>query len=39
MLPPPHEMEPGSTDEDYYRGKIKPMARTQGAPTAEEGPK
>ena len=25
MLPPPHAMAPGSTDEDYYRGNIKPI--------------
>jgi NADH-quinone oxidoreductase subunit I len=25
MLPPPHPMQPGSTDEDYYRGNIKPV--------------
>ena len=24
-LPPPHDMAPGSTDEDYYRGNIKPI--------------
>jgi NADH-quinone oxidoreductase subunit I len=22
---PPHDMAPGSTDEDYYRGNIKPI--------------
>jgi NADH-quinone oxidoreductase subunit I len=32
MQPPPHAMESGSTDEDYYLGKIKPITRTQGAP-------
>jgi NADH-quinone oxidoreductase subunit I len=31
MQAPPHAMEPGSTDEDYYLGKIKPLSRTQGA--------
>ena len=25
MVPPPHDMAPGSTDEDYYRGNIKPI--------------
>jgi NADH-quinone oxidoreductase subunit I len=25
MQPPPHAMEPGSTDEDYYLGNIKPI--------------
>ena len=25
MLAPPHEMAPGSTDDDYYLGKIKPV--------------
>ena len=25
MLPPPHPMAQGSTDEDYYRGNIKPV--------------
>jgi NADH-quinone oxidoreductase subunit I len=24
-------MQPGSTDEDYYLGNIKPVPRTQGA--------
>ena len=27
MLPPPHDMAPGSTDEDYYRGNIKPITQ------------
>jgi NADH-quinone oxidoreductase subunit I len=25
MLPAPHDMAPGSTDEDYYRGNIGPI--------------
>jgi NADH-quinone oxidoreductase subunit I len=25
MLPPPHPMAPGATDDDYYLGKIKPV--------------
>lgn len=25
MLPPPHPMAEGSTDEDYYLGNIKPV--------------
>jgi NADH-quinone oxidoreductase subunit I len=25
MVAPPHDMAPGSTDEDYYRGNIKPV--------------
>jgi len=33
---PPHDMAPGSTDEDYYRGNIKPIPRTQGAETVKE---
>ena len=36
MQPPPHAMEPGSTDEDYYLGKIKPISRTQGAQEVTE---
>jgi NADH-quinone oxidoreductase subunit I len=36
MLPAPHDMAPGSTDEDYYRGNIKPVARTQGPQTVTE---
>jgi NADH-quinone oxidoreductase subunit I len=31
MVAPPHPMQPGSTDEDYYLGNIKPVPRTQGA--------
>jgi NADH-quinone oxidoreductase subunit I len=29
-------MQPGSTDEDYYLGKIKPISRTQGAQQVPE---
>jgi len=29
-------MEPGSTDEDYYLGKIKPISRTRGAQEVTE---
>ena len=36
MMPPPHAMEPGSTDEDYYLGKIKPISRTRGAQEVAE---
>ena len=36
MLPPPHEMAPGSTDDDYYLGKIKPISRTRGAQEVTE---
>jgi NADH-quinone oxidoreductase subunit I len=25
MVAPPHPMAPGSTDEDYYLGNIKPV--------------
>jgi NADH-quinone oxidoreductase subunit I len=25
MVAPPHPMQPGSTDEDYYLGNIKPI--------------
>jgi NADH-quinone oxidoreductase subunit I len=39
MLAPPHDMAPGSTDEDYYRGNIKPVERTQGAQTVKEDAK
>ncbi|PRC54350.1 NADH-quinone oxidoreductase subunit I, partial [Mycobacterium sp. ITM-2017-0098] len=28
MQAPPHAMAPGSTDEDYYRGNIKPGTET-----------
>jgi NADH-quinone oxidoreductase subunit I len=31
MQPAPHAMESGSTDEDYYLGKIKPITPTRGA--------
>jgi NADH-quinone oxidoreductase subunit I len=31
MLAPPHDMAPGSTDEDYYRGNI--TAQWLGTPT------
>ena len=34
MVAPPHPMQPGSTDEDYYLGNIKPMTRTRGAGTS-----
>jgi NADH-quinone oxidoreductase subunit I len=30
MVAPPHAMQPGSTDEDYYLGNIKPISGTQG---------
>ena len=36
MLAPPHEMAPGSTDDDYYLGKIKPLSRTPGAQEVTE---
>jgi NADH-quinone oxidoreductase subunit I len=36
MLPPPHPMAPGSTDEDYYLGNIKPVSRTRGAQEVTE---
>jgi hypothetical protein len=29
-------MAPGSTDDDYYLGKIKPISRTQGAQQVPE---
>jgi NADH-quinone oxidoreductase subunit I len=29
MTAPPHPMAPGSTDEDYYRGHIKPTSTGQ----------
>ena len=34
MQPPPHAMAPGSTDEDYYLGNIKPVS--QGAEEVPE---
>jgi NADH-quinone oxidoreductase subunit I len=30
MVAPPHAMQPGSTDEDYYLGNITPISSTQG---------
>ena len=36
MLAPPHEMAPGSTDDDYYLGKIKPLSPTPGAQEVTE---
>jgi NADH-quinone oxidoreductase subunit I len=36
MQPPPHEMAPGSTDDDYYLGKITPNSRTRGAQEVPE---
>jgi hypothetical protein len=29
-------MAPGSTDDDYYLGKIKPLSRTRGAQEVTE---
>lgn len=26
MEAPPHPMQPGCTDEDYYRGNVRPVA-------------
>jgi len=36
MLAPPHDMAPGSTDDDYYLGNIKPVTNTQGAQKVPE---
>jgi NADH-quinone oxidoreductase subunit I len=35
MTPPPHPMQPGSTDKDYYLGTVGPDAEGTGAEPAE----
>ena len=32
MVPPPHDMYPGATDADYYRGDITGSSPEQGEP-------
>jgi NADH-quinone oxidoreductase subunit I len=36
MVAPPHAMQPGSTDEDYYLGNIKPAALAQAETVSED---